>query len=166
MNWLDVVIVLSLAWFTVTAFMAGLIRELVTLAATFLAIAVAGLYYDDLAEDVLVFIDNPDIARAVAFLVLLASVFLMGQLVASLLRRVASLFMLGWADHLAGAGFGFLKGLLLVEILLILFVTYPQLNLDGAIEGSALAPFFLKGIPFLLRILPGEFKAGVDTFLA
>lgn len=166
MNWLDIVIILALIWFTVTAFTAGLIRELVTLAATFLAIAVAGLYYDNLAQDVLVFIDNPNIARAVAFLVLLASVFLMGQLVAFFLRRVVSLLMLGWADHLAGAGFGFLKGLLLVEILLILFVTYPQLDLDAAIDGSALAPFFLDGIPFLLKILPGEFKAGVDTFLA
>lgn len=166
MNWLDVVIILSVAWFTATAFMAGLIRELVTLAATFLAIAVAGLYYDDLAEDVLVFINRADIARAVAFLVLLGSVFLMGQLAAFLLRRTVSLLMLGWADHLAGAAFGFLKGLLLIEILLILFVTYPQLNLDDAIDGSALAPIFLDGIPFLLRILPSEFKVGVDTFLA
>ena len=74
--------------------------------------------------------------------------------------------MLGWADHLAGAGFGFLKGLLIVQILLILFVTFPQLGLEDTIDGSALAPFFLDDIPFLLRLLPGEFEVGVDTFLA
>jgi len=166
MNWLDVVIVFGVAWFTATAFMAGLIRELVTLVATFLAIAVAGLYYDDLATDVLVFINSTDIARAVSFLVLLGSVFFMGQLAAYFLRRTVSLLMLGWADHLAGAVFGFLKGILIVEILLILFVTYPQLNLDEVIDGSALAPFFLEVFPFLLKILPGEFEARVDAFLA
>ena len=58
------------------------------------------------------------------------------------------------------------KGLLLIEILLILFVTFPQLGLDDAIRGSAVAPFFLDTIPFLLRILPGEFRDGVDTFLS
>jgi len=46
-NWLDIVIILTLAGFTLAAFRAGLVREVVTLAATFLAIAVAGFYYDD-----------------------------------------------------------------------------------------------------------------------
>jgi membrane protein required for colicin V production len=164
MNWLDIVIVLALAWFTFAAFTAGLVREVVTLIATFLAILMAGLFYDNLAEDVLVFIDSRDAAKVIAFLILLGSVFFMGQLVALLLRRVVSLLMLGWADHLAGAAFGFLKGLLIVEILLILFVTFPQLGLDAAIAGSAFAPFFLDGIPFLLRILPGEFDAAVNSF--
>jgi len=164
MNWLDILIVLALTWFTFSAFTAGLVREVVTLIATFLAILLAGLFYDNLAQDVLVFIDSEDAAKVIAFLILLGSVFFMGQLVALLLRRFVSLLMLGWADHLAGAGFGFLKGLLIVEILLILFVTFPQLGLDDAIAGSALAPFFLDGIPFLLRVLPGELEAAVDAF--
>ena len=166
MNWLDIVIILALAWFTFVAFTAGLVREVVTLIATFLAIVVAGLYYDNLAQDVLVFIDNRDAANVIAFLILLGSIFFMGQLLAFLLRRVVSLLMLGWADHLAGAGFGFLKGLLIVQILLILFVTFPQFGLDDAIDSSAFASFFLDATPFLLRILPGEFDAAVDTFLA
>ena len=166
MNWLDIVIVLVLVWFTLAAFRAGFVREVVTLAATVLAIAVAGFYYDDLAQDVLVFIDNEDAARVIAFLLLLGSIFFMGQLLAFLLRRLVSLLMLGWADRLAGAAFGFFKGLLVVEVLLILFVTFPQWGLDDAIDGSAVAPFFLDTIPFLLRILPDEFEAGVKAFLA
>jgi membrane protein required for colicin V production len=166
MNWLDILIVLILSWLTFAAFNAGLVREVITLGATVLAVVVAGLYYDDLAQDILVFIDNDTTANAIAFLILLASIFLMGQLLAFLAKRVVSLLMLGWADRIAGAGFGFLKGLLIVEVLLILFVTFPQLNLDNTIDGSAIAPFFLDSIPFLLRLLPGEFKEAVDIFLA
>ncbi|MBI1886004.1 MAG: CvpA family protein [Chloroflexi bacterium] len=166
MNWLDVIIILVIAWFTFAAFTAGIIREAVTLIATLVAIVVAGFYYDDLARDVLLFIDNQKVAFVVGFLILLGSVFLAGQLVAFLLKRAASLLMLGWADHLAGAGFGLLKGFLVVEILLILFVTYPQLGLDDTIDGSALAPFFLDLVPVLVRILPGEFGDAVDKFTA
>jgi membrane protein required for colicin V production len=166
MNWLDLVIVLALLLFTWAAFRAGLVREVVTLAATFLAIVIAGLYYDDLALDVLVFIDNEGATKVVAFLLLLGSIFFMGQLVAFLLQRLVSLLMLGWADRLAGAAFGFFKGLVLIEVLLILFVTFPQMGLENAIDGSAVAPLFLDTVPFLLRILPGEFDTGVDTFSA
>ena len=164
MNWLDVVIVLILVWFTFSAFSAGLIREVVTLAAAVLGVVIAGLYYDTLAKDVLVFVDNDQAALVVAFLMLLGSVFLMGQLAAIILKHTASLLMLGWADHLAGAAFGFVKGFIIVEALLILFVAYPELGLDDAISGSGLAHFFLDILPVIHHLLPNEFKRAVDAF--
>ncbi|GBD14827.1 Colicin V production protein [bacterium HR25] len=164
MNWLDAVIILILAWFTINAFRAGLVREVVTLAGIVLALGIAGFYYDNLAQDVLLFINNDISARVVAFLLLFASVFLISQLVAFLLRGLVAILMLGWADHLAGTVLGFLKGLIIVEALLILFVTYPRLGLEDAIRGSALAPIFLDFAPVLLRLLPGEFRDAVNAF--
>jgi|DewCreStandDraft_2_1066082.scaffolds.fasta_scaffold00307_20 membrane protein required for colicin V production len=158
MNWLDPVIVLVVAWFAVNAFRAGIIREVVTLIGLVVGIVAAGLYYDSLAQEVLLFIDNEVAARALGFVLLLGSLFLMGQLVAYLLRGLASLLMLGWADQLLGLAFGVLKGLLLVQALLILFVTYPQLGLDKAVEDSALAPHFLDSSRPLLQLLPDEFS--------
>ncbi|HEU5319939.1 MAG TPA: CvpA family protein, partial [Methylomirabilota bacterium] len=139
MNWLDIVIAAILIGFTLSAFSAGLIREVVTLVSAVLGVVVAGLFYDDLARDVLVFVDDADAARFFAFLALLGSVYLAGQLCTIMLKRAASLLLLGWADRLGGAAFGLLKGMILVEVLLILFVTYPQIGLDDDIDGSALA---------------------------
>src|SRR5581483_3225349 len=133
MNWLDIVIVLIIGWLTFSAFNAGLIREVVTVAAALLGVIIAGLYYDNLAQDVLVFVGSDKAALVVAFLMLFGSVVLMGQLAAIILKQTASLLMLGWADHLAGAAFGFLKGFIIVEALLILFVAYPEFGLDDAI---------------------------------
>ena len=166
MNWLDVVIILLILSFTASAFSAGLIREVVTLVGVVVGIIVAGLLYDDLATDVLVFIGDSDGALAISFLILLGAVFLLGQIAAYVLKRTASLLMLGWADRLGGAAFGLLKGLIIVEILLILFAAYPQLGLDDAIGGSELAPLFLDDAPVLLRVLPGRFEDRVDQFLA
>ncbi len=165
MNWLDIVIVVIVAFFVATAFSAGLIRELVTLVSAVVGIVVAGLFYNDLARDVLVFIDSEDTANIVAFLMLLGAIYLAGQLIAIMLKQVAAILLLGWADRLGGALFGLLKGLVVVEALLIAFVTF-DVGLDDAIEDSGLASVFLDAIPVLLLILPNEFEQAVDTFLA
>ena len=165
MNWLDIAIVLIVAFFATTAFSAGLIRELVILVSAVVGVVVAGLFYDDLARDVLVFIDNKDTANIVAFLVLLGAIYLAGQLIAIMLKQVAAVLLLGWADRLGGALFGLLKGLVVVGVLLIAFVTF-DVGLDGAIEDSALASVFLDAASVLLIILPDEFERAVDAFPA
>jgi membrane protein required for colicin V production len=166
MNWLDIAIVLVVAFFVTTAFSAGLIRELVTLASVVIGVVVAGQFHDDLARDVLVFIDDETAAKAIGFLVLLGAIFLAGQLIAIMLKQVAAILLLGWADRLGGGLFGLLKGLIVVEALLILFVTYPQLGLDDSIEDSGVASVFLDVASVLLIILPDEFERAVDAFPA
>lgn len=164
MNWLDAAIVIAIAWFTSAAFRAGVIREVVTLIATVVGVIVAGVYYDDLADDVLLFIDDDIAANVLAFVMLFGSAALAGQLAAIVLKRAASLLRLGWLDHIAGGAFGLLKGLILVELFLILFTTFPYLGLDDAIRDSAIAPLFLEGGPALLKLLPGEFNRAVEAF--
>lgn len=166
MNWIDVVIVLIVLGFVAAAYTAGLIREVVTFVAVVLGIVIAGFLYDNLAADVLVFIDDEDAARAIAFLALFGSVYLLGQIAAYVLKAMASIMMLGWADKLGGAAFGLVKGLIVVQLLVILFAAYPSLDLDDAIDNSAIGRFFVDDASFLLAILPGEFDDRIDVFLA
>ena len=72
----------------------------------------------------------------------------------------STLMMLGWADHIGGAFFGLLKGLIVVQILLILFAAYPNWKLDKAIRGSEIAPYFIDDVSILLHVLPGEIRLG------
>jgi membrane protein required for colicin V production len=162
MNWLDAIILIAIIGFTVAAFRAGLIREVVTLVAVVVGVLIAGHYYDDLADDVLLFIKNDKAAKVIAFLSLFGSVALMGQLAAVLMKKTVSILLLGWLDHLAGAAFGLLKGLVLVELFLMFFATFPYLGLDDAIDGSGIAPLFLDNGPALLKLLPGEFNQAVE----
>lgn len=165
MNWLDVLIVLALVGFTVAAYSAGLIREVVTLSAVVIGIVIAGFLYDNLAKDVLVFIDNESAAEAVSFLVLFGAVYLFGQIAAYMLKTGASLLMLGPWDALGGAFFGFIKGLFIVQVLLLVFAGYPSLGLDSAVDNSAVAKYFVDDFSFLLNLLPGNFEDRVDDFL-
>ena len=165
MNWLDVVVIVMLLGFTFAAFRAGLIREVVTLVAVMLGIVIAGALYDDLAKDVLVFIDNEGAAEAVSFLALFGSVYLLGQIGAYILKTGAALLMLGPMDKLGGAVFGFIKGILVVQVLLIVFAAYPSLGLDDAVDNSEIARLFVDDFSFLLNILPGAFDDRIDIFL-
>lgn len=164
MNWLDGVILAIILWFTFTAFTAGFIRETVTIATAILGVVLAGLFYKDLAEDVLVVIDSQRAAWTVSFLGIFAATFLGGQIIAMLMKETVSLLQLGVFDSLAGALFGLFKGLLLIQMLLILFATYPSLGLKEAMDDSAFAPLFVDKAPILLRVLPTEFDAAEQLF--
>ena len=94
-----------------------------------------------------------------SFLVIFGAVAVAGQVAAMLLKETASLLMLGTFDHLAGAAFGFAKGVVIIQVLLILFATYPSLGLGDAIGQSSLSPIFTEDAPFLLKVLPAEFDA-------
>jgi membrane protein required for colicin V production len=165
MNWLDFVIILIILGFVAAAFRAGLIREVITLLAVIFGLIIAGRLYDDLARDVLVFINDEDAARAVSFLILFAAVYLFGQIMAYVLKQTAALVMLGPFDHMGGAVFGFFKGLIVVEVLLILFAAYPSLGLDGAIDDSTIGRYFVDDGSVLLHVLPGEFDDRITNFL-
>ncbi len=165
MNWLDILTIISLVGFTGAAYSAGLIREIVTLIAVIAGIVIAGTLYDDLAGDVLVFINNDSAAEAVSFLVLFGAVYIFGQIAAYMLKTGASLLMLGLWDKLGGAAFGLIKGLCIVQVLLLVFAAYPSLGLEGAVEGSELARYFVDDFSLLLNLLPQEFEDRIDAFL-
>ena len=63
------------------------------------------------------------------------------------------------------AVFGFVKGILVVEMLLIVFAAYPSLNLDGAVNNSLIARHLVDNFAFLLHILPSNFDHRIDQFL-
>jgi membrane protein required for colicin V production len=165
MNWLDIVILILLVGFTLAAFSAGLIRELVTLVSVLLGIVIAGALYDNLAKDILVFVDDEDASEAIAFLALFGSVYLLGQIGASLLKTGASLLMLGALDRIGGAVIGFLKGIIVVQVLLLTFAAYPSLGMDETVDNSTLAAWIVDDFSFLLNFLPAEFDDRIDQFL-
>ncbi len=166
MNWLDAAILALVVWFTFAAFQAGFIRESVTVVAAVLGVVLAGMFYIDLADDVLLFIDNEYVARIVAFGVLFAATALAGQMLAMVLKPAVDGFQLGVFDQLAGAGFGLAKALIFIQVFLIVFITYPKWNMDDAIDSSFIGSLIIKNTPVVVKALPDEFELSVDSFNA
>ena len=166
MNWLDGVIIVVVLWFTISAFQAGFIRETVTIVGALLGVVLAGLFYEDLADDVLLFIDNETLARIIAFGVIFGAMALAGQLLALALKPAVYLLQLGVFDQLAGAIFGFAKAMVFVQVFLIVFITYPKWGLDETIGDSVFGSLMVENTAVLVNILPDEFEVGVDDFVS
>ena len=98
MSWIDIAIVATIAWFTYAAFNAGMIREVITIIGAIFAVALAGLFYEELAQDVKVAVDKEETARIIAFGMIFGSTVLASQLIAVFLKQAASLLLLGMFD--------------------------------------------------------------------
>jgi membrane protein required for colicin V production len=164
LNWVDAAILAIIIWFTYAAFNAGLIREIITILGAVFAVALAGLFYTELAKDIDVAVSSAETSRLIAFAIIFGATVLASQLLALFLRQAASLLFLGLFDSLGGAVFGLAKGFIFVEIALIFAITFRSLGLGDDIDRSALAPIFLDVMPFLTSILPAEFKNAVTGF--
>jgi uncharacterized membrane protein required for colicin V production len=164
MNWLDVVFMIVVLWLTFAGFQAGFIREIVTLVSALIGVALAGLFYQDFADTVLSFIDNDDLRNIVAFGSIFLGCALAGQALAMVLKPSLRMIQLGIVDQLGGAGFGFLKAVLFVNIFVLVFITYPRWDLYEAIDESFFGTLVIDNMSFIDRILPSEFDIAVDNF--
>lgn len=164
LNWLDFLIIAIVGWFTVAAYLSGFIRETVGLAAVLVGVLAAGFFHDNLADNFQIFVDDETGTRVVAFLTIFALVAAAGWALSLFLRSTANLLMLGWADRFAGAFFGFLKGILVVQAITVIFILQPVLGMDGAIADSTIGSFFLDSAPVVTALLPGEFDSAVEGF--
>ena len=87
-----------------------------------------------------------------------------GQLVAMLTRPAIMVLQLGIFDQLGGAALGAVKAFVLIEVVLILFVTYPRYHLDQRINDSSFASHMLDASKPVLKVMPDVFKTHVDQF--
>lgn len=163
MNWLDIVIIVVIVWFIFTGLTTGLIREVIQLAGLVVGVLLAGHYYSQVGQW-LSFIDSPDAIRIASFLLIFVAVALAAHFLGSILQQMVSLLFLGWLDHLGGGVFGFAKGALICQLVLVAFAKFSVLGMEPAITESRLAPLFLKTFPFLLNLLPQEFEAVKQFF--
>ncbi len=114
MNYIDILILIPLAWFGYKGFSNGLIRELASIIAL-----VAGLYASFKFSDwVAVWINNEKIPHevyfAITFLAVLILVFMAGRMV----EKFVKLMIPEFVNNLAGALFGAAKVLVIFSALL------------------------------------------------
>ena len=164
MTWIDAVIVMVFLFFIVTAFPRGLRARDIGMAAMLRASLLAGLFYDDVADTLLTSIDNETTAEVVGFLIIFLGITIAGHLLAMVVHPAITVLQLGMMDQLLGAAFGAVKAFLIIEVLLVLFVTYPRYDLDKRINDSEFATHCWTRRSRSLKILPEIFENKVDAF--
>ena len=156
MNWLDIVIIVAIAISTFIGLRAGIIKAVLSLAGLIVGVILAGRYYVPFSEQ-LTFISQADVARVVAFAIILIVVLAIAAVLARFLKWAVSAIMLGWVNRLGGAIFGFVLGAIFCSALLAICIKF--LGVAGVIAESGLASILLDRFPMVLALLPDEFDA-------
>lgn len=161
MNWLDILILITLAASVIGGLATGIVRGAVNLAGLLLGVFLAGMYYETVGGW-FGFINNPDVANAAGFIVIIVVVMVLAGIVGGILRKIVSGIMLGWLDHLVGGILGLLMGAVSWGAMLALWVKFFSAD---AVNGSALAEILLDKFPLVLGLLPSSFDS-VKNFFA
>lgn len=125
MVWADYVILGIVALSALIGLIRGLIREALSLGAWVAALLVAWLYHRQVADALVPWISTPSIRIAVAFVVLILVVLVLGALVGFLLSKLVEKTGLTGTDRLLGLVFGLVRGALLAAVLVYLAALTP-----------------------------------------
>jgi membrane protein required for colicin V production len=126
LNWVDVIIAVVLLGFAIRGLMRGLLREVVSLVGLFLGLWIALLKFVPLGEWVQhKFPLSEPLPFHLAFLAIFLSVASIAGIVGYLLHRVAKGLLMGWLDAIMGLGFGTVKGVMILTVLLFLLAHLP-----------------------------------------
>jgi len=143
MPYLDLIIIVPLAWGMFRGFRRGLIIEICTLMALILGIYGAATF-GDMGSDYLVkeFNTEPGLSLVLAFAILFIAIVAVVTLFGKVLERVVKMVALGLVNKLFGMLFGFAKFLLIVSALV----------------------FIWNGFPLTANVIPDEWKQGSYLF--
>jgi membrane protein required for colicin V production len=156
MNWLDIIIIVIMAIPTLIGLRIGIIKAVLSLAGLIIGVILAGRFYTALSGQ-LTFIPQETLAKIVAFVIILGVVMIIAGVLASVLKWIASVVMLGWVNRLGGAIIGFVLGAIFVGALLAVWTKF--LGIEGPIAESGLATLLLDRFPMVLVLLPDEFDS-------
>ena len=153
LDWLlTAIVVISVVLSTIK----GFTRELISLGATLWGILMAIWFYDRVAPWFAPYVKTAEIAKLVAFLVILVAVLVLGAIVSSLAERLVKKVGLRWFDRLLGAAFGLVRGVLVGWAVTLALVVFPPG--PGVVERSLLAPYMAYGARLLVSVAPAELR--------
>ena len=158
MSLIDIIIIAVVIGFTVASAAWGFVRQIIAVGGLILGLVLAGQFSPQLAPS-LAFIDNPVVARGVAFIIIVITVSLICSIIASILYFAMGLLFLGWLDALLGAALGFIQGWLAIGVGLVgAAVIFPDWTLQQLQQSFLADKIFFVVSNLALLFAPQDLK--------
>jgi len=139
MNPLDMVIIVILGYCLIRGIFRGLVKEISSIIGVLAGFYAAYTYYPLLAGLLTRWISNTPYANILSFMVIFCVIFIFISILGIIIKYLLNIAFLGWVDRICGAGFGIIKGILIVSVVLISLTAFLP---KGApiIKNSLLSP--------------------------
>lgn len=161
MNWLDIIVLLVVAVSMFTSFRKGLSREIIGLVSVVLALMLGIWFYGTAGGFLSPYVSSPAVSNLCGFVLVFVGVILLGNLVSYVVGKFLRVTGLSLFDHLLGAGFGAVRGVLVVVALLMAIMAFSDKDRPpAAIVHSRLAPYVAGAAQLFADVAPHELKEG------
>lgn len=122
--WVDYIIIAVCAIFVANGFRKGFVQEIMGILGLVLAILLALRYFEDMGQIISTRFGMPgNLANVMGFVVISLAIAAIVSIVAVAWKRVIGLSPLSVLDKIFGAGFGLVKGGLIITIILLALVS-------------------------------------------
>ncbi|MGB9700729.1 MAG: CvpA family protein [Thermodesulfobacteriota bacterium] len=157
MNTFDIILLIIISASIIYSLIRGLVREIFSLLAIIFGFLGAAYGSAMVGRWLSRWINNETLALIIGFIILFVLIALIISLFGKALSRAVKKMDLGWADHMGGAAFGFIKAILLIAILLLIMTAFlpPKSKLLSESVVSPIAINITRGLSFLI---PEKFR--------
>ena len=161
MNWLDIVVLAVLTVSAALSFRKGLTREVVGLASAVLGILLGIWFYRTAGSFLAPYLSSRGLANFAGFLLVFGGVLLVGHLVSYAIGKFLKVTGLSIFDHLLGAVFGALRGVLIsVALIMAVMAFSPGDQPPPSVVHSRMAPYMVDAARVFAALAPHELKEG------
>ena len=161
MNWFDVVLGLILAASIATSFRKGLSREVIKLVSVCAALLLGLWMYATVGGHLLPYLSSPAVANFAGFALVFCGVMLAGGVVSVVAGKFLKVTGLSFFDHLLGAGFGVIRGILVSVALVMGIMAFSEADRPPeSVVHSRLAPYLVDAARVAAAMAPYELKEG------
>lgn len=158
MNWVDVIIVLIVAFTAFSSLRTGFLRQALTLIGFVVGGYAALTHRETLAGALKPAIGHSALASIVAFVLILIAVWVASAALAAMARQALKATGLAWTDNFLGMVVGLLAGLFFTVCFLLLFIRIPVSSVNDAVGQSVLASLIFQVLPHLRQLLPSDLR--------
>jgi len=178
MNYIDYIIIAVVGFFAIGGLFKGFLNQVFGLLGLILALIFATKFMSNMAELVDKFLNIPPaLTTLLGYLIIFVGTIFAFQLLNHVLQKVVKVSFLSWVDKTGGGVLGFVKGGVIISLLLLLISIIPFSGsmIPGAKESTFYDPaknFAPKVFNFVMYVIPnsksfyGELKETFDKFSA
>lgn len=157
MNPLDILIIVIVGFCLIRGIFRGLIKELSSLIGVLGGFYGAYTYYPIVAKLLSRWISNTGYLNILSFLIIFCGLFLIISILGVIIKYLLNITFLGWVDRICGAGFGIMKGVLIISVLLMIFTAFLPKR-TPLIKDSLLAPHVTLISEKMVKVVPKDMK--------